>query len=226
MSKVYVIGIFSTFLLLLSACNFSELDDVFDKKGSHAVQGGNKTLDPFESLIISGGVQAFIQKGEKQSIKIKGNKDHITNLKMSVENGVATFLLENTMYDHDELTLYITLPNIKEVSVNGSGLIRIEGFEKLKYLVAEINGSGDIVLDETSSVKGKLTVAINGSGDFSGLNAKVQYAEVDISGSGEVSVFPKEHLRIEINGSGDVKYMGNPKVETDINGSGDVIKVK
>lgn len=103
------------------------------------------------------------------------------------------------------------------LSINGSGDIELSAAANITS--ADSSGSGDIAISgETQS----LEVSMNGSGIFSGFDFAAQYAQVDISGSGDANVNVAEGLTGSINGSGDITYDGNPQsVSISDKGSGD-----
>jgi hypothetical protein len=118
-----------------------------------------------------------------------------------------------------DISLKVETTNL-EVSINGSGDIDISA--NTQQLRAGIFGSGRIAM---AGAADGADISINGSGDFTGENCAVQRANVDISGSGNISVNVALELTGSINGSGDVIYTGDPEtVSVSDNGSGDLNK--
>ena len=88
-----------------------------------------------------------------------------------------------------------------EVTVGGAGSITISG--KVENLVATINGSGNLELE----------------------NLVADKAIIKVNASGTANINVKRELRAEIIGSGDVRYSGNPgRVIPKISGSGTIEK--
>jgi len=110
--------------------------------------------------------------------------------------------------------------SIMDAEVSGSGNMRIDGiFDDVN---ADIEGSGEIVLSG-ESVNADLDVS--GSGKISGNNMLTNNCYVDISGSGDISIWVTDLLDVDISGSGNVYYYGEPPVvNTHISGSGQVIQ--
>jgi len=150
---------------------------------------------------------------------------------------------DKSMRSHKQVTIYITMSTLKEVSLAGSGNISttntFTGLDKVEAAVAgsgniklsvqahavesAISGSGDITLDGSADT---LEGAISGSGDLHADGLKTSDCEVAISGSGDASVYCTGSLETSVSGSGDVSYRGDaPKVISHINGSGDIRKI-
>jgi len=110
--------------------------------------------------------------------------------------------------------------NELDADVSGSGDIDLK--VNTQQMRANIDGSGRISAEGTAD---DARISINGSGDFDGRDCAMQKADVNISGSGDISVNVASELTGSVNGSGDVIYTGDPAtVSISDNGSGDVIK--
>lgn len=88
-----------------------------------------------------------------------------------------------------------------EVTLGGAGSITISG--KVENLIATINGSGNLELENLIADK----------------------AVVKINSSGTANINVRRELKAEIIGSGDIHYRGNPsRVIPKISGSGSIEK--
>jgi hypothetical protein len=136
--------------------------------------------------------------------------------------------------------IVLNAKQLKSITVNGRGDIKVVNPVRGDELRVEINGSGDVELNANVE---KLRTEINGSGDivYSGkaikqrirmngsgnLNASaLQTEECDIrnSGSGDASLNVNVNLDAEVLGNGNIHYTGTPKVQSEITGSGDISK--
>lgn len=125
------------------------------------------------------------------------------------------------------------------VSVAGSGNVDLTGTEGADEVTVDIEGSGDVTLDEVDAQDvtvtidgsgavtlagrtGTLGVRIPGSGEVHAADLLAAEVTVEIDGSGDARVHAERTLDVQIQGSGDVRYTGDPAVSEDIDGSGDV----
>ena len=139
----------------------------------------------------------------------------------------------------DVLNYTVTLPELSELALEGSGDVTLGAFETEELAIA-LGGSGDITAEGLDV--GTLELALGGSGDVgvagqtdsldlglagsgdvdaSGLQANS--ADVGLTGSGDVSVCVSETLEVGLLGSGDVTYYGDAEPEVGALGSGEAV---
>lgn len=138
--------------------------------------------------------------------------------------------------------LYISMPDLEQIIVNGSGDINIKSDYSIPALEVKSSGSSDIKLEnleveslttmlhgsgdlELNGKSKKHFVKIFGSGDVDGKNLKASTVRVEAFGSGDVQVFANKDLETRMSGSGNVIVYGNPSNENfnQRNGSGKII---
>lgn len=113
--------------------------------------------------------------------------------------------------------------NADEVTLNISGSGSIKGVIDVYSLKAEVDGSGDIRIDDGTAHNADLNV--NGSGRIRAENMDIDNCYVEINGSGDVYAFVYDLLDVTISGSGTMYYYGNPaEIVKKIYGSGRLVK--
>ena len=212
---------------------------------SHSIKGeGNAvtkeiTLDPFHSIGLSLDADVILKQGSPQKVEIDAEANIIDNIKTKVRNGTWNIGIEENVIKHEKITIYITIPDLKAVSVAGSGDVTTKGaFTGMENLALSIAGSGDLKLEgEAKSLDisvagsgdvlmagsaGKVGVSIAGSGDVNLKDLVAGDCDISIAGSGNCKVNTSGNLDVSIVGSGDVYYTGGAKVHSSIMGSGDL----
>ncbi len=203
-------------------------------------------LDEFTSVHLLGSFNIIVAQGENQKVVAVGHENIIERLKTEVHNDVWDVHLQQGSYRDYELTIYITIPNIEQVYVTGSGDITINDFEGQADLDLKISGSGKLTLNEMEGTQNlsvkisgsgeiighseltdlqNLSITITGSGDFSGFPVQTDNCDIRITGSGDCDVHVNTELDVQISGSGDVNYKGYPNIIQNISGSGDLNNV-
>ncbi len=208
---------------------------------------GDKKVDrevgPFTKLELSVAADLHLTQGDTHKLVLEGDEDDLEDIETEVRGG--TLKIEHKKAFHfgsnDRITIYVTMKDIEELSVGGSGNIEAEtpirsgdielnvsgsgeiNIDELEASNAElsISGSGDIYLSGSKSLK-SLECDISGSGELHADRLKAGTADLDISGSGGCKVHVTDELEVDISGSGKVRYKGQPRVNADISGSGDV----
>lgn len=229
--------LFSVFTV--PSCDFDDDGPFWDcEKGEGPEVEVTLDMPEFTGVKLEGDTKVFITQGNDFEVVAKGEGNIIDLLELDVQNDTWEIEFDRCVRNYD-LEIFITMPEIKYLSVSGSGEIRGENFFTTQDVVLRISGSGDICLgliaeniDGKISGSGKmelegesenLNFGISGSGDLHSFDLETQKADINISGSGNASVNVLEILDVRISGSGNVYFKGNPVVNANISGSGDVV---
>lgn len=197
-------------------------------------------LDDFDGIALAMDAHVEITQGPEQLVTFEGKSDILDELDLGVDNGVWTIRTVDCVRDVDDLTFFITVPDLDKIVLSGSGeIFSTNTFVDEGDVELTISGSGEIDVayeaddvDATISGSGKITIegladdldiSISGSGDFRGFNLFANSADVSIAGSGDAEVQVADRLEVSIAGSGDVFYKGQPELDVTISGSGEVI---
>ncbi len=169
--------------------------------GIGAITTNILNVDEFDKIRLEGAENVIISYGPVQEVSVTGHPNIISRIQTEVSNGTWDIELERGNYGSYELTYYLTVPGIEEVSNIGSGNVTV---------------SDPMTVDQ-------MKVYLLGSGSFFGFPLSASACQVDISGSGECEVTVKNDLDVVIDGSGSVYYKGSPSIHEDITGSGQVV---
>lgn len=224
--------LFSVFLLV-SSCGF--IGNCLEGEGPVIIK--ELSLNDFNAIELHTPARVYLRQSDQQSVSIKAQQNIIDLLETEVENGSWIIRFERCPKTDQKIEIYIDVPTLTEIEIDGSGEIiskgiiesdelelTIEGSGSIqleldvKELETEVNGSGDLMLSGKSKLH---DIEINGSGDISAYDLLTDETKVEINGSGDVKVSVDYSLNVEINGSGDVYYKGSvKKIDSEINGSG------
>ncbi len=162
-----------------------------------------KTLDVanFSKIFLEGVDDVVISYGPFQEVTVTGHPNIISRIRTGVSNQTWYIELENGNYGHYELTYYLTLPSLEQVSTSGTG---------------------DVVITD-SMTQEDMRISLTGSGSFLGFPMRAETCQVDITGTGDCKITVNNRLDVTIDGSGSVYYKGDPSIQEDITGSGAVV---
>lgn len=215
MKKIITLMFISIFLM---SCTKEKLTASGDKITETRTPGN------FNGVNINGARTIYVNYGTEYKVEIKGSKNLIPFFKTSIINDVLYLSYEKVNVFHDDLEIMVTLPEIKNAALSGSGKILISGdFPLVDKLKASASGSGEIRADSPFEVN-DLLINISGSGKINLEKIVAKDADVDISGSGDARINITEELKARISGSGKLYYSGNPEIDSSISGSGKLIK--
>jgi hypothetical protein len=191
------------------------------------------------TLAFSGNV--FVTQGSPQKVVIEADKGTMEKIETELHgDNLVLKTRDGHWRDLGKINVYITVPEVDNLSVTGSGDLICESSIKTNELElfvsgsgslrvskleahevsAEITGSGDIVVAGTSNNDGEMDATITGSGSIKAENFAVSEASVGITGSGSAAVNVTKELETNITGSGSVNYRGNPLINATATGSG------
>ncbi len=182
-----------------------------------------------------------IEQANTTSFRIEAQQNLLNLITTTVSQGVLSISSRSCFGIHKPILIRVSTPDIRKLTVSGSGAIRTENMVNTAKLELAVQGSGSIQIDANcevlySGIKGsgemiltgtahRQLVRIDGSGAYNAGQLASTSTEVEINGSGTAEVFPVEKLGVDINGSAVVKYRGKPVVSSSINGSGEIQKI-
>ena len=192
---------------------------MFVIRGEGDVVTVTEDLGQFDMVELAGEFDVEVTYGDEHKIEIVGQQNIIDRLKLDNNNGHLKLKLKRGTYRDFELKIYITVPDIKEVGISGSGDIIINRFENLADLELYLSGTGNIFSTDTVFVE-SMVFEISGSGniDFTTICQKISS---DIYGSGNARILGTTNIqKILISGSGSFECLDFISNNTDINISG------
>lgn len=211
--------------------------------GSGKTVTEQRTTGKFNSVKFNGSGNLHIRKGPVEELSITAD-DNLMPYLVTKISGNTLIISEKKCFDKPkQLDYQLSLPEIKNLVLNGSGNIDAPDTFRLSSLDIELNGSGNIMMniiaDKVSSQlsgsgeialsgrSGKHNVELSGSGEMNCFNLRTLDSEIDLSGSGVCRVEAEMTINVNLSGSGDVIYKGNPKSrKTNVTGSGQVTQAE
>ncbi|MEQ9468576.1 MAG: head GIN domain-containing protein [Ekhidna sp.] len=207
-----------------------------------------RTVDAgsFNELSLGIPANVYLKQGN-QKVEIECDDDIFEEIEFELKGDRLVIKKEGiqmwgSSWRKSEVNIYISMQEIEELSVSGSGMIESDGRLEVEDIKLSVSGSGDIDLDLRSD---ELDMRISGSGSII-LNGEASEAEAKISGSGKVKaedmtvgvfeasisgsgscyITATEEVSANISGSGSVYYKGEPKrVVSNSSGSGKIRKM-
>lgn len=212
-------------------------------KGNGHVAKEDRQVASFHRVKVEGSMNVFLAQGAAKAAVIEAEDNIIPLIELVEEDGRLIVRLKRgvSVSTHKDINVYLTTPEINEVSLAGSGDVKltdkftstsdvkvslsgsgnVRGEINAPAVKASISGSGDMSLKgETKNVD----LSIAGSGNFKGDELLSENVDINIAGSGDADVYASVKLNAKIAGSGDVKYKGSPEISSSVAGSGSIQK--
>lgn len=204
-----------------------------------------RPVGTFHSVDFRGHGDLHITQGRDFIVRLEGGSDFLEKYETYVDDGRLVIEMKSwrESWRQESITAYITVPEVRGLSLSGSGTIIGETRITSEKLYLKVSGSGDIDLEvDAKKLESKISGSgeirlrgvakdheyhLSGSGDLKGYELATQKSRIKISGSGKCEVSISAQLDVKISGSGKVYYRGNPTtVNQKISGSGTIRKVE
>ena len=219
------------FAITIPTLCFAKEDSVSQVTNSTELKSANPnsqtysfTQQPFDAIQLNGAFEMTVQvthQPRTANVVVTASSDILPYIKVQVKNKTLYIFKRDDWEFHSfkKIKIMVNVDNLESIKINGSSDAHISNI-KADNFVAEINGSGDIILQ--GNVK-KLAAEIHGSGDIDAKNLIAEKAKASIYGSGDIIVNTTQKIDINIYGSGTVEYYGNPQeIEQSFSGSGKI----
>ncbi len=165
----------------------------------------------------------YIQS-EKSCIILEGDTSLFDAVEYKVNNGKLNISMKSGTYEDLWLKITACSPDIKEISIAGSGDLYCESISLGHDLSLSSMGSGDVRVEEINCDDMKFDFM--GSGDLSVEKINANSLEIETKGSGDVYINDldiEDKTNVQMLGSGDVTLNGATKfIEVKLHGSGDL----
>ncbi|MEO8794369.1 MAG: head GIN domain-containing protein [Daejeonella sp.] len=234
-------------LLISSTSNLQAKTSIETNSSKRRASTENRQVSGFKGISSSGSYDVKVTMGNTESLKIEGDEELLKEIETVVEDGILKIRTKkhssnwNWKKGWGKVTVYIHAKSLNNITLSGSGNIRIEGTVKATKLTNSVSGSGNIFLnvqaDEyISNISGsgeiniggnanKAMIKVSGSGSFAGKSFSADIADVKVSGSGNVHIKADKTLNAAVSGSGNIRYSGNPQVSKTKSGSGNISRM-
>lgn len=191
--------------------------------GSGKMTTEQRTVENFDTLEINSYGRLIIKQADKESLKIEGEENILSNLITEVENHKLVIKFKNRLniIPTKELIYYLTVKDLTSLVSNGAVSINGEDLS-LNNLSIKLNGAEKITISGTVE---KQVIEINGAGYYDAKNFSSKDCTVILNGAGGAAVKVSDKLDASIAGAGSIQYIGNPEVTQKINGIGKIEKI-
>ena len=197
--------------------------------GSGNVVTQEEAITGFDKVDASQSFEVDINQGEVYSVVIRVDDNVLPHLQVVKQGDTLNIGLKpGQFYSIRDATMQaeVTMPELTGLDLSGASHATISGFESAKDLIVDLSGSsslrGDIEagnasfdLSGSSDVTltgsgGDVTIDASGSSDVNLAEFPIADADINVSGSSEVTVNPSGRLDVDASGASDVTYLGSP----------------
>ena len=176
----------------------------------------------FDEIRVNCSADVYLTQGNNQSVVVETEASNQDKILTQVEGNTLVITTKRYTNLHTRrLRVYVEIPQINGLTVNGSGDIHATSING-KNLTINIKGSGDVNVGKLHL--DELMATIMGSGDLD-FNGMVNTVKLGVRGSGDSRINGLQCDRADINvaGSGDILISGKASnAYVTMQGSGDL----
>jgi|SRR6476661_488316 len=209
-------------LALLGAASLTSFGPASSEPGRNV-----REVPAFTQLALGNSARVVLRQGSPQRVEIEASAADQQWLETTVKGSRLRIATRNDGNKHawhkfeGPVVVYVTMPTVAALSVNGSGRLKADTDLKAEQLELAMNGSGEMELPTVQT--SRLETSVNGSGDVM-LGGSSPSHEVSINGSGAVRAgkLRSETTSVSIHGSGDAHIYATKALKSSLVGSGSV----
>jgi hypothetical protein len=201
----------------------------------------SRKISTFTVLKINGNFNVVLIPGSECSLKVNGEKTTVAATQSKNMGVTLTILMDAA--EKGTATLYITLKDINQVTINGTCKVSCTKQIKADDISLNLDGNTQGALDIKTKVitftcntdkdfvlKGKAdkcTAKVEGDGAIDMSEMKVDDMNIDFSSDTGIKIYAHPDLHVKMSGAGNLTYYGSPKVKIfKVNGTGQPIEQK
>jgi len=233
-TKTNIILLIAAFMLIVTACDKS----ILPVRGNGDVATETREMYEFDNVANAGQFDVYIIQSDEYNVTIEAESNLIGRIRTRMSGNTLEIDSRDNLKPSRPMKLYIRTPDVRGVSLSGSGIIDL-GDVVTDNLDVRLSGSGEIrgsveAEDVYLSISGSgasnlelycntIEANISGSGDMY-FNGTGNIAQFNISGSGAVRAydFELQECTSKISGSGDMYLNVASLLNVIISGSGSI----
>ena len=226
--RFFMLTLAATAMLSLVSCDRAAiklakaaLEEVMDYDYEDSKEWGpvvtcDLNLGDFTKLNSHGSVKFEVTQDTVCRLQVYGNEKRIEAYDIKVEDGVLSAEHrggnDKITKDTPRITLLVSVPMLEYIRVHGAGEIDLNGqIRQTKPLEIQVNGAGDIEINDLEAPELKVTVS--GAGDVDVNKAKcTDNVLFTVNGAGDVDLTVQcDVLRVTVSGAGDIDLKGQTR---------------
>lgn len=190
----------------------------------------------FERVEINGSPNVVYTQADTFGVRLEGPEKMVDNMMTEVKNhtlyiynkgrvDVKVGFVNLNWGDKDDVTIYVSSPDLVGVRVNGSGDFVCRGPLDTDMMNIVLRGSGDIAFNDI--ICDECTTELVGSGDITIEHLDVRTSTAVLIGSGDIAINEANVVETDLSlrGSGDIVVHfeeGCQSAQCQLAGSGDI----
>lgn len=220
---------------------------LFSSGSLFAQSSKNVSVNKFNEVSISSGIDLYLTQGPAEGLKFVGDKEMLESVIVEKDGSGIKIRFKNGfhwsgLFSKQTLKAYVTYKTLHAVSASGGSDVFTQNTLRTDRLTLQASGGSDLKMDiackdieihssggsdvDLKGNAGNMVLHTSGGSDVNAFNFRVDYARVEASGGSDANVYVTKALEASASGGSDVHYKGNASYKkTSFSKSGSVTKV-
>lgn len=214
----------------------------FTPKGNGNIVEEEHEVGLFNEIKVNGNFFVHLKQGKEYAVVVRTDENLLDKIEVKTKGDMLVVKTGKAMRPSRENHLYITVPELTYLELNGANTLKSSGIIRAEKLAVRLNGASDLTMEAEIDqlnvqingageaiffgIANELTLQVNGAGEFHGLEMNAVKADVQINGAGECNLSVEKLLIASINGVGELNYLGNPELQTNVKGAGEILQLE
>lgn len=214
----------------------------FTPKGNGNIVEEDFQVGLFNEIKVNGNFFIHLKQGNEYAVVVRTDENLIDHMEVKLKGNRLVVKSKNALRPSRENHLYITIPELTFLKLNGANTLKTSGIIRSENLIIELNGASNMTMEaeiahltvelngageaNLSGMAEELALKVNGAGKYNGLEMKTIVADVHINGAGHCEMNVEQLLIASLNGVGRLHYVGEPEVRSSVKGAGSISQIE
>lgn len=208
----------------------------------YAQESENRNVGSFRGIKSSAGIDVYLKKGGKESVRVEVSGTDIKNVITEVSGDYLKIQMAEGRYNRTRtVKVYVTYVDLTKISCSSASSIYADEIIKTRSLSLSASSAGSIdigvdVESLTASVSSAAELELRGkakrveleassAAKIGGYDLETEEADCSASSAGSIRISVSQKIDARASSGADIRYRGNPlKTNTNSSSGGSVRK--
>lgn len=200
-----------------------------------------RSVSPFSGVKVAEGIDVFIKKGSKESVRVEATGTSLENIVTEVSGSYLRIHMRNGNHGgRINAKVYVTYVKVDKISASSAGSVfgedvleadeielgassagSIEVTVQAQSVEASVSSAGQI---EVQGKTKRFEVDASSAGQIDAYDLEARQVSAEASGAGSIKIAVTEDLQANASSGGSIRYHGNPNNSNTNSSSGGSVK--
>ncbi len=209
-----------TFIILIFAGTSCFIDVRETVYGNGNVVSEERTVDDFDGLKVSSGIDVFIKQGSEISLLLEADENLHEVIRTEVVDNTLRIYTDQNIRSARSKKIYLVYKELNSIRVSSAGDVKGENTLQTGKLRIDLSSAGDLELDLKADA---VYCDVSSSGDAR-LSGTTDLLEADLSSAGDLHAYEliARKCKVSCSSAGDARVYGTEEFELNSSSAGSI----